>query len=202
MYTPTNYTAQNQAELIAFMQRYSFATVVTADAGLPVATHLPLVVSVQNEQIRISGHFAKANMQWQQLEKAKQVLMIFNEPHAYISPRHYDKEQSVPTWNYFAVHAYGSARLITDEAQGFAVLNDMIQTYEPEYQAQWDLLPDAYKLKMLNGIVPFVIVVDDLQASKKLSQNRSDTEKQRIITSLAASDDSNERAIAAYMKDN
>lgn len=57
--------------------------------------------------------------------------MIFSEPHAYISPSHYDKVESVPTWDYVTVHAYGNAQIIIDEDAKRAAFEEMIIMYEP-----------------------------------------------------------------------
>jgi len=128
------------------------------------------------------------------------VLIIFSEPHAYISPKHYEKELNVPTWNYISVHAYGKGKLLTGKDETFAVLEATIDNYEKAYRKQWDGLPEDYKLKMANGIVAFEITVTDLQAKKKLSQNRTETERKNIIDSLSGSDDTNEQRIAEFMR--
>jgi transcriptional regulator len=125
--------------------------------------------------------------------------VIFTEPHAYISPSNYEKEQNVPTWNYLAIHAYGKATLVDDKAQVAQVLEKMIGFYEAAYREQWDNLTDDYKHKLMNGITAFEIVVTDLQAKKKLSQNRTEVERGNIISSLGSSADKNEQEIAAYM---
>jgi transcriptional regulator len=80
------------------------------------------------------------------------------------------------------------------------ILEATIDTYEGAYRQQWDNFPEEYKVKMSKGIVAFEILVTDIKAKKKLSQNRSDNEKQRIIKSLSESEDSNEKHIAAFMK--
>ena len=82
------------------------------------------------------------------------------------------------------------------------VFNDAIDNYETSYRQQWDNLPEDYKLKMSKGIVAFEIIVTDLQAKKKLSQNRTDNEKKKIIETLSKSKDTNEQLIAEYMKTN
>jgi transcriptional regulator len=79
------------------------------------------------------------------------------------------------------------------------VLEKMISFYEVEYMQQWNNLPDDYKSKMMNGIVAFEIVVDDLQGKSKLSQNRTEKERENIISSFAKSADKNEQEIADYM---
>jgi len=187
-------------EAFAFMQRYSFATIITAKDDLPVATHLPFVVIKVDDKLVLRSHFAKANPQAEDVVTGKS-LVIFTEPHAYISPKNYEKEQNVPTWNYLAVHAYGNCTILDSEEQKASLLNETIKYYEADYLKQYDSLSDEYKQRMMKGIVAFEMVVDDLQAKKKLSQNRSEVEQANIIEHLGKSEDQNERDIARYMSD-
>jgi transcriptional regulator len=83
-----------------------------------------------------------------------------------------------------------------------AVLNATVTNYEMGYKAQWEGLPEQYKVNLSKGIVAFEIVVTDLQAKKKISQNKTESEQQNIINSLSESDDSNARLIAEYMRKN
>jgi transcriptional regulator len=201
MYIPKINLTTDKDEIVAFMKRFSFATIITAKDNLPVATHLPFVVTTKDETIVLTSHFAKANEHWKDVE-TNNVLVIFSEPHAYISPKHYDKELNVPTWNYISVHAYGRGKLITEKQMTYQVLEATIDNYDVSYKEQWNNLPEDYKSKMSNGIVAFEILVTDLQAKKKLSQNRTDTEKKKIIDSLSSSSNTNEKLIAEYMKQN
>lgn len=201
MYIPKINLSTERDETIAFMQQFSFATIITSKDNLPIATHLPFLVSTKGEKVILTSHFAKANEHWADIEDNK-VLVIFREPHAYISPKNYDKALNVPTWNYISVHAYGQGKLITETIKTFEILETTIDNYETSYRQQWDILPEDYKLMMSKGIVAFEILVTDLQAKKKLSQNRTDTEKQKIIDILSKSKDTNEQRIAEYMKIN
>jgi len=198
MYTPSFNQITDPQEAISFMQRYSFATIVTVKDGVPTATHLPFVVKEVDDQVIITSHFAKANPQSLDIVNNR-ALVIFTEPHAYISPKNYEKELNVPTWNYLAVHAYGNCALLDDDENKAALLKETINYYDAAYLKQFEGLPDDYKQKMMKGIVAFQITVDDLQAKKKLSQNRSEKERENIIESLGKSDDKNEQDIAAYM---
>ena len=128
------------------------------------------------------------------------MLIIFLEPHAYISPRHYENEQSVPTWNYISVHAYGKCEIIDKEESKFKLLERTISNYEEDYQKQWDKLPSEFKERMVKGIVAFQVEVTELQAKNKLSQNKSLQEQQSIITQLSSSTNSSEVELAEYMK--
>jgi transcriptional regulator len=180
------------------MRKYSFATIVTVANGVPSATHLPFIVEQRGGQVVLVSHFAKANPQSADIFNCRP-LVIFTEPHAYISPKHYEKELNVPTWNYLAVHAYGIAKLIDEKEQVKEVLEKTICFYEADYLKQWNNLPADYRYGLMNGIVAFEIVVDDLQGKKKLSQNRTEKEQQNIVSAFATSADANEQEIARYM---
>jgi transcriptional regulator len=198
MYIPKNFLITDQQEAISFMQRYSFATIVTVHNGIPTATHLPFLVIEKDNKIILSSHFARANPQSSEIINSYP-LVIFSEPHAYISPKHYDQINNVPTWNYIAIHAYGKPALIESAEKKAELLEQTIKFYEADYLKQWASLAEDYKLKMMNGIVGFEITVDDLQAKKKLSQNKTEKERENIITELSNKAGSTEKDIAAYM---
>jgi len=201
MYIPNSNLLTDRTEIVEFMNGFSFATIITAKDGLPIATHLPFLVTIKDENIVLTSHFAKANGQWKDIENNK-ILVIFTEPHAYISPKHYDKELNVPTWNYISVHAYGQGTLITETDKVIEILERTIVNYEISYKQQWDNLPSDYKTGLIKGIVAFDIIVTDLQGKKKLSQNKTENEQQKIIIALSKSNDTNEKLIADYMKTN
>ncbi len=201
MYIPKSFIITDKEEIVALMKQFSFATLITANNNIPAATHLPFTLTARGDELILSSHFARANNQWQDILNTK-LLVIFQGPHAYISPSHYERDLSVPTWDYIAVHAYGHARIVTETVEIFDMLEAMISSYDKEYTQQWEKLPQEFKSKMLKGIVPFEITITELQASKKLSQNKTTSEQQRIIQSLSKSTDSNEQGIAAYMQQN
>jgi transcriptional regulator len=199
MYIPSFNKFPDGQEVIDFMQRYSFATIITTIDGLPVATHLPFLIKEQDGKVILQSHFAKANPQWKAITESTS-LVIFTEPHAYISPNNYETEKNVPTWNYIAVHAYGKAKILESVEEKADLLKHTINTFEADYLKQWQSLPEDYRIKMMNGITAFEIEVTDLQAKKKLSQNRTDKEMENIIHSLEKSKDTTISEIAEYMK--
>lgn len=201
MYIPKPNLITDKTKIIAFMKRFSFATLITSKNNIPTATHLPFIITTEGDNILLTSHFAKANEHWQDLEN-NLALVIFSEPHAYISTTNYDKELNVPTWNYISVHAYGQGKLINDTNRTLATLEKTIDNYESSFRQQWDNFPQEYKLKMSKGIMAFEITISDLQAKEKLSQNRTDSEKKKITETLSQSKDSNEQLIAEYMSTN
>jgi transcriptional regulator len=200
MFIPNNFKIEHEEEQIAFMKKYSFATIITAKNNIPIATQLPFVVNDNSDKLILTAHFAKNNEQVAYISKNTS-LVIFTEPHAYISPLHYDKVESVPTWDYIAVHAYGTAKIITDEEAKINALEQMILFYEKDYLQQWNNLSEKFKKGMMQGIVIFELEVNELQGQKKLSQNKTKEERQRIIQQLKSSPSKMDNDLASYIQD-
>lgn len=198
MYIPPLFRFDNVNDQVAFMKKYSFATIITNKENTPIATQLPFVITEDAGRITLTSHFAAVNEQAKYIEDNIS-LVIFTEPHAYISPIHYDKYESVPTWDYIAVHAYGKAKILTHEDQKMKVIEEMITFYEEDYKKQWNDLPSKYKNGMLKGIVAFEIEITHLQAQQKLSQNKNKEEISRIVKQLENSKSSVEKDLAEYI---
>jgi transcriptional regulator len=204
MYRPAAFQENDTAKLIAFMRANSFATLVSIVDGIPFASHVPLVVTIQGDVIKLVGHLAKPNPQWQSFATGES-LAIFTGPHAYISPALYEKQENVPTWNYIAVHAYGMPQAITlqDSRESMdAMIHEMIDTYEADYQAHWHGLSHQYREGMMNGIVGFEMLVTRLEGKYKLSQNRSQGDQQSVSISLSQSSDPAARLVGSEMAQN
>lgn len=199
MYIPKHFSEEDISQVLGFMKEFSFATIVSMQDSMPVATHLPFVIEEREDKIILVAHFARANDQWKSLEQ-QTALIIFAEPHAYISPRHYETDLNVPTWNYVAVHAYGKVEIIADKQKTIEVLEKTIRNYEAGYEQQWNQLPEKYKDGMVNGIVAFEVMVTDLQAKYKLSQNRTEIERKSIIESLKNSKSAVEHKVGELME--
>jgi transcriptional regulator len=194
MYIPQHFAEHDQAEILRFIAAHAFGTLVTVDAGIPFASHIPFLLE-QGDTLTLSGHLAKANPQWQHLAANPQVLAIFQGAHAYVSPTWYEGA-GVPTWNYTAVHVYGKVRVIHDTAWLQAQVERLSHHYEGDAPNAW--IP-SYPAKMLEAIVGFEITVESLQAKYKLSQNRNAADQGNVIQALQASDGENERGVAALM---
>lgn len=191
MYIPKAFQNDDIQELTAFMRANSFATLVSILDGAPFASHIPLVVKVLDDSVTLTGHLAKANPHWQAFGNGE-TLAIFTGPHAYISPSLYEKHESVPTWNYIAVHAYGSPVIqeLDESPEAVeAMLSSMINTYDAGFHAQWDSLSARYREGMMKGIVGFTMSVTRLEGKYKLSQNRSHIDQVHVAHTLSQSGD-------------
>lgn len=198
MYIPKHFEQNDRTSTIAFMQNFNFALLVSVKDTIPVATHLPFVIEERDHDIVLISHMSKANDQWR-TAKDKEVLVVFSEPHAYISPSHYEKQQNVPTWNYVAVHAYGKISVLEDDNQKLEVLHKQMRSFEEAYLQQFNTLDQKYIDGLLKGIVAFEILVTDLQSKAKLSQNKTLSEREKIKQELEQSNDTIKQSLGKMM---
>jgi transcriptional regulator len=203
MYIPQPFSVQDPQRLARFVARNSFATVITQDEnGLPFASHIPLLYEPEPKPGVLFGHLARANPQWRHLENPREVLAIFQGPHAYISPRWYSSLPAVPTWNYAVVHAYGAPRLISPDSRLEELVRQMVKFYEGETKDSWRAeLPADFMTRQLKGIVGFEIQLTRWEGKFKLGQNRSKSDLAGVYKALSQSPQSEDRLLAQLMKD-
>jgi transcriptional regulator len=202
MYLPRRFREDDPEILAEFMRRYSFAALVTAPDGAPFVSHLPLLYDpARGTRGAILGHMARANPQWRHFEAGREILAIFQGPHAYVSPSWYSEDEPhVPTWNYTAVHAYGAPKLL-DEAATRALLEALIAANESGRERPWRFDgPEEFLRDRLKEIVGFEIELTRVEGKFKLSQNRLPDDQRRVHEQLAASGHPDDAALARYMK--
>lgn len=200
MYIPEYNRVEDRAATLAFIKANPFAILISTTPEGPFATHLPILAREVDGQLQLRGHLAKANPHWKHIDGNEESLVIFHGPHAYISPSLYETRESVPTWNYAAVHAYGKGNTITDEIRLNHLLQELIADFDSQYAEQWPSLSEQYRSRMVQHIVGFEIAVTRLETKFKLSQNRTRTDQESVMQSLASSSDSTVAAVAALMK--
>ncbi|MFJ5794361.1 FMN-binding negative transcriptional regulator [Bacillus atrophaeus] len=200
MYIPKYYKVTNVDDIWDFVQNNSFGTIVTTAQGKPIATHLPLQLMKEGGTYYITGHIAYGNPQWRTFETCEDVLVMFQGPHAYISSSWYEKE-NVSTWNYQAVHLYGTASILNEEELKHD-LTMLLQKYEKHRKNPilWDKLSPQLLESQLKGIVGFKIKVGEIQASYKLSQNRNEKDYMNIIDQLQNEGNPNSKQMAELME--
>jgi transcriptional regulator len=203
MYIPAHFKETDYKKIISFIKEFDFGILASTDEnGKIIATHIPFLIKESGNSFTLKTHIAKANPQWKFFTESKEVLAIFSEPHAYISPTNYIKKESVPTWNYVAVHVYGVPKLLENYKEKLLLIEETINEFEPGFLEKWNELSDKYRDGLLNGIVAFEIEVKSFDAKSKLSQNRMPEERENIINSLSSSDDPLKVKISDLMKNN
>ena len=185
MYIPKHYAVTDRPKLFEFIKSNSFGILFSHTGSEPMASHLPFILDDNGgKQGIILGHMTKANPQWRYAD-GQQVLVVFHGPHTYVSPNWYHEEDTVPTWNYVAVHATGIFKAVEDRSgleESVARLTDQHEASQPQ---PWQ--PDfstAYSDQMLNRIVAFEIEITSLQGKWKLNQNHPEHRRRRVAEQL------------------
>ncbi|RNB84747.1 FMN-binding negative transcriptional regulator [Brevibacillus fluminis] len=200
MYIPKYYRMEHD-KAVQLMKSNPFALLITVDGYRPLATHIPLEIREDEGKIYATGHIAYGNMQKKTLENNREVLLVFQGPHAYISSSWYEIEE-VPTWDYLAVHAYGTARVISgDELK--SALETMLAHYEShrENGRLWDSFDLELLESEMKGIVGFEIEITSIQGAAKMSQTHSDTDYKSIVGKLEKSNEQGENQVAQWMRE-
>ena len=190
MYDIPHFKAQHQQEVIDFMMEHPFVTICGVDDnGFPVATHIPVLIKVENDLIAISGHMMRKQDHTIAFEKNNNVLVIFSAPSAFVSANWYTTKNMGSTWNYQTVHASGKME-IKDEAHLRQLLTDLTLHFEKDINAPTQVknLSEEYMQQNMKAIYSFEIVVQDLQHVFKLSQNRDEASQATIQAELNKGD--------------
>ena len=143
MYSPSYNRLEDRRELLEFMRANNFAVLVTGTGGTLHASHLPVQVRDAGASIVLDMHMAKNNPQWQEFFD-DEVLVVFSGPHAYVSPRWYEEQERVPTWNYAAVHAYGIPAVLSEKKQKHESQRRLVAALDPQWLPRFDALRPAY----------------------------------------------------------
>lgn len=176
MYTPKQFAVSDRPLILRLMREYPFA--LLASVGTTEDIHLsqaPLVVQEEGDNLCLWGHLARMNSQLNALDETKMVTVLFQGPHAYMSPSVYPDQQRVPSWNYLTVTLKGRIRLYTDEQNKEEILMRLVDDYEPSYKMQWQSLSESYRRSMLGGIIAFKIEVVSYHGKFKLNQHRPES---------------------------
>lgn len=199
LYQPPHFKVAERDVALELMRRHPLATLISATEGEPLVSHVPLVARADGERLVLLGHVAGGNPHWKAWHDGDRVLAIFHGPDAYVSPLVYAVREAVPTWNYAVVHATGTITVRHDSDAKESVLKALIDAHDSAYRDRWDELALDWREKMKQGIVAFDIVVEQLDAKFKLSQNRSAADRSGVLAALAGGD-TRAREVADWMQ--
>ncbi len=205
MYLPKHFSVEDPAVLAQLISEYPLATIVGNVDGCLEINHLPLMLST--DRTKLYGHVARMNPLTKVASSSNtSVTAIFNGPNAYITPSWYPTKQEsgkvVPTWNYAAVHAEGSIKLIDDPQWIRAHVSQMTQIHEPTYESTWKLedAPEEYVQTMLKAIIGIEIKIEKFIGKFKLSQNRAAQDYDAVAEKLSKSPKEALREMLQYMR--
>ena len=195
MYLPEKFREMRTPVLHALMRTYPLATLVVNTPGGMLANHVPLEIAAGGEFGVLRGHIARANPLWKQSEAGAEALAIFQGPEGYISPNFYpSKLQSgevVPTWNYAVVHARGAISFTQDAPWLRDLVGRLTDAHEAASEQPWkvDDAPVAFTDTQLRFIVGLEVPINSLIGKFKLSQNRTETDRDGVRRGLEARGD-------------
>ncbi|HMJ12168.1 MAG TPA: FMN-binding negative transcriptional regulator [Polyangiaceae bacterium] len=203
LYVPSVFRETETTRLFEIIERYSFATLVTATAEGPLVSHIPFSLDRERgERGTLYGHVARANPHWRYLEPGSGTRVIFTGPHAYVSPSWYvPSPDNVPTWNYAVVHATGQVKLLADGRATLQILKRLVEAHESRSDSAYTVNVDDPVLQgVAKGVVAFELQVTELEGKFKLSQNRPELDRLSVVKQLGANADPAIREVAELMR--
>ena len=208
MYTPAHNRVDDRVMQSAFVQAHPFATLVSAQGGELLISHLPMILETKGDgSSLLRGHVARANAHWRAFEKGGEAVAVFHGPQAYVTPQWYPSKAEhakvVPTWNYAVVHLRGTTHAISDPVWLHAHVSALSDVHEAQFAHQWKVsdAPADYVEKLLGAIVGLEMTVDRFEGKWKLSQNRTAVDRAGVINGLAARPDADSQAVRQLMQE-
>lgn len=187
---PPAFQQTDRETLHALIRTNPLGTLVTVSDGVPDANHLPFLLSDDGHLGTLRGHVARANGVWKGAGHTP-ALVVFRGSDGYISPAWYQTKSEtgkvVPTWNYTVVHARGTLRVVEDVAWLRDHVTRLVAEHELSRDRPWSVAdaPADYIEAMLGGIVGIEMAIAELVGKWKLSQNRSDADREGVLRGLA-----------------
>jgi transcriptional regulator len=190
MYVPAHFAEDRKDVLHAAMRAAGLATLVTLTTDGLIASHVPLLLDPDAGPYgTLVGHLAKANPQ-ATAAPIGEALVIYTGPDAYITPSWYATKREhgrvVPTWNYVAIHAYGTLEVFDDAERLHALVSRLTAHKETPRAEPWAVTdaPARFIDGQLKGIVGFALPIARLQGKWKMSQNRSPEDRAGVVAGL------------------
>lgn len=198
MYNPPHFRVDDISRIVELIRSQNFALIISSGTEGLNASSVPVMVN--DGCTAITGHIARANPFWKNLDD-REVLVVFQGPNHYISPPWYGEETAVPTWNYAVVHVRGIFHAISDDDTAMGIIDQLVDFHESKIGQEWkaDWSRESYR-KRLQGLVAFEIRVDSVEAKWKLSQDHPRESRVNVATMLRKIDTENSRKIAEWME--
>lgn len=190
------------AELRRLIDQNPWMTLVSDTADGLVASHYAVLLDDERDDLTIVGHVGKPDDMIHGLGE-RELLIVVQGPHGYISPGWYGDVQSVPTWNFVSAHLTGVPEVLSPE-ENLVILDRLVARFEtrlPEPRLMWERPNDAgYVERLERGTVGFRLTPTRVVAKRKLSQNKTADVVETVIAELSADGPFANPALAAEMR--
>lgn len=187
MYIPSSFKEENPDVLFDLIEKHNFGILFSQHQDKPEATHLPFMVDrKRGKHGFLIAHFAKANKHWRNIDEEKELMVVFQGPHTYISPSWYVDRAEVPTWNYATVHVYGKPTIINDPTQLKKMVTDLTHHHENNTDSDWSINEVSTEDldKDLKAIVGLEIEITKLEGKFKFNQNKKIEDQVSVVKKL------------------
>lgn len=185
MHPDPHFRHDDRALLETLIDEIGFGMVFASTPDGPRVAHTPLLSTGDGA---VQFHLSRGNALAKWLDGAT-ALLVVNGPDGYVSPRWYGDPAQVPTWNYIALELEGRVRRIDSDGLT-ALLENLSERQEARLTEgeAWTMakLPEDGLRKMLSGIIGFEVEVQAWRPTFKLSQNKTQDERNRVATGLQA----------------
>lgn len=181
MYIPKEFQESDKSEIYKLIKEYPLGILITHTTPELQISHLPFIIN--EEENKLITHIANNNPHIKFLNKKSTV--IFNGPNLYITPSWYTEKSLVPTWNYITIHISGKVTLISNEKSLCTLLEKTTNYFENKNNSSWKnnlgLDLNTELRKMITGIE---IKISNIEAKYKISQNRTNQSKNKLIKKM------------------
>ena len=191
MYIPRHNEEKRVPVMHALITSHPLGTLVTLGSSGLFASHIPMVLEDDGSEFGVlRGHISRANTQWRDFVPTVDALAIFSGHQHYITPNWYpgtkEHGKEVPTWNYVVVHAYGPLKVIQDEQWLLTNVEKLTSIHEAASPVPWKVsdAPQDFIRSQLRGIVGLELPIRRLEGKWKVSQNRTEEEREGVVEGL------------------
>jgi transcriptional regulator len=208
MYIPRHNEEKRVSVMQALMVSHPLATLVTLGSHGLFASHIPMVFEADGSEFGVlKGHISRANPQWRDFTPAVDALAIFAGHQHYVTPTWYSENgehaKEVPTWNYAVVHAYAPLKVVEDKQWLLAHVSTLTNIHEAGFPVPWKVgdPPEDFIGSLLKGIIGLELSIQRLEGKWKVSQNRTDRERQGVVDGLAKLNTAESLAMKALVEE-
>lgn len=192
-----------EARSLAFARERGFGVLAVSDpAGAPLLSHVPFLLAKDGAQADL--HLVRSNPIARACNGPLPARIAVGGPDSYVSPDWYEIEDQVPTWNYVAVHLTGQLIPLPQDAL-WGLLDRQAALFEERLlpKPPWTTakMSPGVMDKMLRMIAPFRLVIETVEGTWKLGQNKPAEVRARAARGIAAYGQGMEiAALAALMQ--
>ena len=188
MHPAQPFRVEDRASLLGFIAAHPFVTLAAAVRGRPFTAQAPVVIRhLGDGEVALDFHLSRGNVLSPYIVQGFRAVALATGPDAYVSPDWYAGEDQVPTWNYLSVEAEGSVAGLND-VELVALLDDLSAQEEARLlpKPPWTrhkMSPGRFEA-MTRAIIGARLLVDRLEGTFKLSQNKGEADRSGVVAAL------------------